>query len=167
MIYTRGSVFKSGSQATPLRYSLETFRGVGFSSHVPGQREAPSEEAEDEEEKVVAGDKGVAVSGIRAGQGVVSSFRFCRRNGRTRRASERRVSYTPRVQRPLIWNTYTGGYSASLYSTRMQISSILDFSWMRRSGGWWLVLRGSHFPSPTPFFPPSLSSTRPAASLCF
>lgn len=54
------------------------------------------------------------------------------------------VSYM-RVQRPLIWNTYTRGYSASLYLTRMQISSILDFSWMRRSGGWWLVLRCSHF----------------------
>jgi len=58
-----------------------------------------------------------------------------------------------RVQRPLIWNTYTRGYSASLYLTRMQISSILDFLWMRRSGEWWLVLRCSHFP----IFSPVLS----------
>lgn len=94
-----------------------------------------------------------------SGARVVFSFRFCRRNGRARRASERRVSYTPLVQRPLIWNTYTRGYSASLYSTRMQISSILDFLWMRRSGGWWLVLRGSHFPSLLRSFFPSLSST--------
>lgn len=60
------------------------------------------------------------------------------------------VSYM-RMQRPLIWNTYTRGYSASLYLTRMQIFSILDFSRMRRSGEWWLVLR--HFS----IFSPALS----------
>jgi len=35
----------------------------------------------------------------------------------------------------------------------MQISSILDFLWMRRSGEWWLVSRCSHFP----IFSPVLS----------
>lgn len=33
------AVFTSGSRSTAVRYSLETFRGVGFSPRVPGRRE--------------------------------------------------------------------------------------------------------------------------------
>lgn len=77
------------------------------------------------------------------GRGVLFSFRLPSEKGEGRRAYES-VLYAGAAA-SLIWNTYTRGYSASLYLTRMQIPSILDFSWMRRSRGWWLVLRYSHF----------------------
>ena len=174
-LYVRGGIHEWQPVYGSARYSLETFR-VGFSSRVPDHREGRKEgkrkrrerERETETERKGHGrDKGTAngwqrwfPESERDGGGFFCSFPATKWEG-PEGESERRVSYTSAVHRPLIWNTYTGGYSASLYSTRMQISSILDFSWMRRSRGWWLVLRGSHF-SFSPFavsFSLSLSST--------
>lgn len=59
------------------RYSLETFRGVGFSSRARGHRKGKRE------------GSGAVVSGIR-GAGAIFSVRFWRRNGGGRRG----VSYT-------------------------------------------------------------------------
>lgn len=74
------------------RYSLETFRGVGFSSRARGHRKGKRE------------GSGAVVSGIR-GAGAIFSVRFWRRNGGGRRG----VSYTAVHRPPLLYEILIQG----------------------------------------------------------
>lgn len=118
-----GLVFRSGSQATSVCYSLETFRGVGFSSRVPGQREGRREGCGRDKGLV---DGSTVVSGIRAGRqrgegGGGFFFSFLPAKWEGRRATEGRVSYTAGAAASYMKYLYRGIFSKLIFDSHANL----------------------------------------------